>query len=346
MVDRLFIAKVAKIEERYALWTNACLKHSVIFSRFDLVNIKNRSDTAPGIGGGRIPYDVNTALMPAALRSIAALSHAGFYPIHPHWSSLATRYARIWEDTTLAFFSVSLSASEAQSRLKEYISLSSFPGPSQISSVNSSSQGVQFHALALEGNNNLSQIQVMNTDDCFRHFLLNTTRQSQLTAFINQTATNIRRTFPAGLMTDIGMLVANPAFGGSSPSQAKIYAANWTTSAYHGTVVWSWPLAMMARGLELQLSRCDTKKKAPHFCKDECVYRTVLAAYNTLWDSIEANKQHLSTEVWSWVYKNGGFQFEQLGALPPADGGSQTGKLLSLLSFCHLVRDTLPCGIG
>jgi hypothetical protein len=38
-------------------------------------------------------------------------------------------------------------------------------------------------------------------------------------------------------MTDVSMLVANPAYG-TIPD----YAANWTTGAYHGTVVWGWPL--------------------------------------------------------------------------------------------------------
>ena len=47
----------------------------------------------------------------------------------------------------------------------------------------------------------------------FRHFFLNTTNQQQLTGYINQTANNIQRTFPAGLMTSVGVVVANPAYG-------------------------------------------------------------------------------------------------------------------------------------
>lgn len=64
-------------------------------------------DSTYGIGGGRIPYDVNTALVPAALRAIAALSQAGFFPSHPEWNSTAARYAQVWEDNTLQFFQVS-----------------------------------------------------------------------------------------------------------------------------------------------------------------------------------------------------------------------------------------------
>jgi hypothetical protein len=171
----------------------------------------------------------------------------------------------------------------------------------------------------------------MNTDDCFRHFLLNTTNDAQLTPFLNNSATNIRRTFPAGLMTSVGMVVANPAFGGD-----PVYAQNWTTGAYHGTVVWSWPLAMMAKGLELQLGRCEVTSnvsisripaRVPDFCTDDSVYGNVKAAYNVLWDSIEGVQDQLSQEVWSWVYRDG-FQVTPLGVIPPPGGGSQTGMFL------------------
>lgn len=174
----------------------------------------------------------------------------------------------------------------------------------------------------------------MHTDDCFRHYLLNTTDNAQLSKFLNATATNIRRTFPAGLMTDVGMLIANPAFGND-----PVYASNWTTGAYHGTVVWSWQLAMMAKGLELQMGRCEVtanfsvssaKKRVvatPDFCTDDSIFDNVKAAYNALWDSIELNNDQLSTEMWSWVYSDGKFQVTQLVDLPPPPGLSgQTGE--------------------
>ena len=285
-------------------------------------------DSTYGIGGGRIPFDVNTGLAPAALRSIAALSAAGILDFD---AKLVDSYAQVWEDSTLQFFEVSIAPSDAQSRLENYVNSSGISGlDSQTSLIDSN---VTFHAISLDGNNDLSQVQVMNTDSCFRHFLLNTTNQSQLTAFLNSTANNIRLTFPAGLMTDVGMLIANPAYGDN-----PVYAANWTTSAYHGTVVWSWPLAMMGRGLELQLFRCNSTS-APDFCLDSTVYGNVKTAYNLLWDSIEANSAHLSTEVWSWTYDaaNKKFDFIDLGALPPPPGSSPTeSDIVQLWSLTFL----------
>lgn len=303
-----------------------------------------------GIGGGRIPFDVNTALAPAALRSIAALAKNGLYKNEQNWAQLADQYAQIWEDKTLQFFEVTIPQSEAQSLVKSYTNASSFSGPDQASSIDTD---VTFYSLSLDGYNNLSKVEVMNTDECFRHFLLNTTNEAQLSTFLNSSATNIRRSFPAGLMTDVGMLIANPAFG-----KEAVYAQNWTTGAYHGTVVWSWQLAMMAKGLELQMGRCEATANlstsstsastsgkgdvAPEFCTDASIFNNVKAAYNALWDSIEENSDQLSTEMWSWVFENGTFQVTQLVDLPAPPGvGGQTGMCSSWLfwtpSVVHLI---------
>lgn len=265
--------------------------------------------------------------MPAALRAIASLSRNGFFPASSHWSALADKYGQVWEDETLQFFRVTVPQSQAKHLVSKYTQTINFPGPNQTDSIDS--DGVVYHALALDGYDKQSQVLVMNTDDCFRHFLLNTTNnETQLTSFVNQTANNIRRTFPAGLLTDAGMLIANPAYG-TNPA----YAANWTTGAYHGTVIWSWPLAMMAKGLEQQLGRCALDSK-PEFCGDRLVYNNVKQAYNMLWDSIEENTAQLSQEVWSWVYNsaNESFVATPLGVMPPPPGqSSQTGM------YCYLI---------
>ena len=64
-------------------------------------------DSTYGIGGGRIPFDVNTALVPAALRAISTLAANGFYTEYPEWNQTAAEYAQVWEDETLQFFEVS-----------------------------------------------------------------------------------------------------------------------------------------------------------------------------------------------------------------------------------------------
>jgi hypothetical protein len=260
-------------------------------------------DSTYGIGGGRIPFDVNTALVPAALRSIAALSrfNSSIFPGHASWETLADTYAQVWEDSTLSFFEQSISPAEANSRLDKFVNTATFyDGPTHASTI-SNDTNTTFYSISLNGYNDLASVDVLHTDTCFRLFLLNTTNQAQLTSFLSNVASSILRPFPAGLSTPVGLVVANPALGAEA-----VLTTNFTNAAYHGTVVWSWPLAMMAKGLELQLGRCMTSGDGPDFCKDTTgVYKNVKAAYNMLWDTIEANENQLSSEVWSWVYRGG-----------------------------------------
>ncbi|RJE26435.1 hypothetical protein PHISCL_01236 [Aspergillus sclerotialis] len=299
--------------------------------------VGNWRDSTYGLGAGRIPFDVNTSLMPAALRSVAALARAGVYTHELDWGRLADEYAQVWEDKTLQFFEIQISQETAVQRVAEYAKTIDFAGPNQADSID---RDVNFYALALDSpnmnHNFLPKVQVMHTDDCFRHFLLNTTNQSQLTSFINQTASNIRRTFPAGLMTDAGMIVANPAFG-----DEPVHARNFTNGAYHGTVIWSWPLSMMAKGLEKQLDRCVEKsgsEAVPEFCHDTFVHDNLKKAYNVLWDSIEANTKQLGNEVWSWTYRDGKFNPTPLGILPapPGSGGQTESNIRQLWSLTFL----------
>lgn len=278
-------------------------------------------DSEFGIGGGRIPMDVNTALVPSALRAIASLSAAGFWKdVHPDWSETAASYAQVWEDHTLPFFQVNETTASAKDLVSSYATSSNLTAPSHVEDINST---VTYYALALDGGSNQSQVvKVMNTDTCFRLFMLNTTNDDQLTTLLASTADNILQTFPVGLSTDTGLLVANPAYGGD-----PAYAANFTRSAYHGTVIWGWPMAMMAKGLERQLDRCNTPASgrllerqtnttSPAWCNDEGVYIRVKQAYNHLWDLIEGNEAHLTSELWGWQYVDGqGFEFVDYGVL-------------------------------
>jgi len=210
-------------------------------------------DSPNGVGGGRIPYDVNTALVPAGLRAIAALSRAGFFPEHGEWKDSADRYAQVWEDETLRFFEVVVPRDEAKMRVQTYVQTSKLGVPAMAESI---ATDVTYYGLALDASG--APVQVMNTDDAFRHFFLNTTNQTQLSSFLDQTADHILRPFPAGLATDVGLLVANPAFATDAG-----FRGGFGKREYHGTVVWSWQLAMMGAGLGRQIARCDASSHSP-----------------------------------------------------------------------------------
>jgi hypothetical protein len=211
-------------------------------------------DSGNGLGGGRTPYDVNAALVPAGLRAIAALSRASFFPDHADWKDTADRYAQIWEDETLRFFEVVVPQAEAKSRVQSYVSSAGLSVPANIDSITGD---IKFYGLAVDGSiNSGNAIAVMNTDDSFRHFFLNTTNQTQLSAFLEQTADHILAPFPVGLSTDVGLVVANPAYANDAG-----YANGFSQRDYHGTVIWSFQLAMMGAGLSKQLGRCGSDDK-------------------------------------------------------------------------------------
>ncbi|KAL8691257.1 MAG: hypothetical protein Q9218_003478 [Villophora microphyllina] len=354
--------KIMEIAARFASEGNQTIENLARLKDDQIVG--EWRDSTYGIGGGRIPFDVNTALIPAALHAISSLS-SSLFSTHPDWPTLASHYAQIWEEKTLPFFSVTVPASEAQKRVDNYTAtyldpISNTNNTSNTTTILSGAAGIEedikFYALALDGNNNLSHISVMNSDSCFRLFLLNSSTTESSTPFLNSTAKNILNRFPAGLMTDVGLLVANPAYGAE-----EVYARNFTRNAYHGTVVWSWVMAMMARGLEQQLTLCNLSIPAPTsigndssvmpgFCKDELVYGNVKRAYNALWDVIEENESHLSNEVWSWNFVSnstvgkgeGRFTFTPLGALPPPEGQSPTEsdiRQLWSLTFLAVTRN-------
>ncbi len=163
---------------------------------------------------------------------------------------------------------------------------------------------------------------------------------SQHLLCVDALASSILRTFPAGLFTPIGVLIANPAYSSDSS-----HGQTFTAGAYHGTVVWTWnSLAMLAKGIETQLSVMASKESvkldlAAGHSADPDLYgnarRKLKLAYGKVWDTIEASKEHSMAEVWSWRWDEnlqgngdedvkGNFTYLPLSHLSTPDGERQT----------------------
>jgi hypothetical protein len=135
-----------------------------------------------------------------------------------------------------------------------------------------------YHAMALEGNNGLGVVPVMNNDASVRIFFLESTNQERLTDFLNNTALSVLCPYPASLMTPFGLVVAKLAISGN-----EIFNPNFSNSAYHSSVVWSWQQLAMASGFERPLGRCfSAEGPRPDFCSDIIVLNNVKNAYNAL----------------------------------------------------------------
>lgn len=252
-------------------------------------------DSEEGLGRGRYAYDVNAALVPAALEATGRLLHAGL--LDPYLSpaergelSGAAAMADIWRTKAPGLFHVSIPSIEARDRIQRYGAMVGVPVAPAMASLGSGT--LDFHAIALDDAGR--PIPIINSDEGFA-LLFGHPAPADLETYVP----SLTRPFPAGLLTDIGMVVANPA------QTDPTVQSRFTPSAYHGAVVWSWQQALMAAGLERQLARTDLPVST----------RAILTrAQDDLWKAINATAATRNSELWSWAYENGRYRVVPFGA--------------------------------
>lgn len=252
-------------------------------------------DSNDGLGGGRYPYDVNAILVPAALQAASALYRSGLldpYATPEDRRMLAglARAAEVWRSKAPALFAVTVDPTHARQAITAYAQAIGVPSAAALNAIGNAP--VQFQALSLNADG--SPVKVQNSDDGFA-LLFGRPDAVQLDAM----ATTLRTPFPAGLMTPVGMLVANPVFASKSEQ------ARFGKGAYHGTVVWSWQQALAAAGLARQLARNDVPERTRDHLRD---------AQACLWQAIDATRRMQSSELWSWRHTRGHYEVAAFGA--------------------------------
>jgi glycogen debranching enzyme len=264
----------------------------------------NWRDSEQGLGRGRYPYDVNAALVPAALDAAARLGESGL--LHTYLDAdqrrtlaLARARARVWAAQAPSLFAMDVPSSEARGEIASYAK--EIGVDAEVSMRSLDDDAVAFHALALDDNGR--PIPILHSDEGFR-LLLSQPGPAEITRCL----TAIMRPFPAGLITGVGLLVANPALASVDLER------EFTRFAYHGTVVWSWQQALLAAGIERQLRRTDLPSSSRAQLRD---------ARATLWTVIERARALRSSELWSWSYSvdqdgDGHYRMEPFGR-PGAD---------------------------
>jgi len=251
-------------------------------------------DSTDGLGGGRYPYDVNAVLVPAALDAAAHLYASGLLDpyVGAEDRSLLARAAALaqtWREKAPGYFAVTESNETARKAVRVYAAALHVPTDSALTSLGDGP--LEFHALALKSDG--SHVAVLNSDEGFALLLSQPSPRELETA-----VTSIMRPFPAGLLTDAGMVVANPVF---APVEVQ---GLFTNRAYHGTVIWSWQQAMLAEGLDRQLRRHDLP---------ESVVSRLKEAQRRLWRVIAAAKAVRNSELWSWRYEAGQYHIAPFG---------------------------------
>jgi hypothetical protein len=257
------------------------------------VPVGNWRDSNPGIGYGRIPFDVNTALVSGCLRAIQRLAKAKI--LHASYANAAAKYANVWETKALPLFRVPLNASYAAAALSDYTSYVNLT--SSIYSNGSSSPPAEIYALSLM--EDASPVETMNSDISF-NLMYNDNLPTELMEY---TAAALRP-FPQGLLTNVGMLIANPAYDTNR--------TNWevfTRAAYHGTCVWGFQQSMVVAGLARQLDLCSNPSNtasttAPSWCSNSTLIADLKTAQCNLWNVILGNPDVEFAETWTWTFDN------------------------------------------
>ena len=251
-------------------------------------------DSNDGLGGGRYPYDVNAILVPAALEAAEAMDRAGLLKPYLHAGDAALlararRAATVWRDRAPPLFRQSVDPADAQAAIARYAKGEDIPAAPALAAAQAP---IAYNAIALDAAG--KPVQILNSDEGFALLFAHPDAQALRIA-----ADTIARPFPAGLMTDAGMVVANPVF--ADPAWQKRLGRN----AYHGTVIWSWQQALAAAGIARQLARTDLPA---------ATCRRLQAAQGALWHAIDATRGFQSSELWSWRYAGGAYHVQPFGA--------------------------------
>lgn len=250
-------------------------------------------DSEAGLAFGRYPFDVNAALVPAALEAARIIyERLG----RAEEAADAKRLSVAWRDVE-ELFRLELPLDEARRNVASYAASIGLTDSS--ASVDADTKGnVVEYGIALDAE--LRPLPVQHSD---HGFVLELARPSDV--YLKRVASRLTRAFPAGLMSPVGVMVANPAFAAPDfqvldrkrPEDPADDASAplrdlFTPARYHGTVVWSWQQALLASGVRRQLLRKDLSSAA----------RTALEkAECELWRVIEDTRAGSTRELWSWA---------------------------------------------
>ncbi len=318
---RALVRNLVWVTERAAAFAQDSRAHNLVGIKTGRMT-GNWRDSEQGLGRGRYPYDVNAALVPAALAAAAQINNTGI--LNPYLDDRlrkllfhASVRAQIWSSRAPPLFAVDIPAPRASADVAAYAKEIGVDDESAQRQLGTSP--MQIHALSLDDAG--QPIPILNSDEGFRLLL---TRPGVLE--IARCLDAILLPFPAGLMTDAGVLVANPVF--ASPELRQ----EFSRYAYHGTVVWSWQQALLFAGLEQQLRREDLPEQ---------VRARLRAAREKLWAVIDRSAALRTSELWSWSYSAGQYRIEPFGR-PGADVDESNAAQLWSTVYLGLKRDTSP----
>jgi hypothetical protein len=253
---------------------------------------------------------VNGVFVPAALDAIARLHASGV--LRPYIDTTAeaelakaATMAEVWLREAPHLFDVVASFAIARAEVEAYARrIGVDPSPALASA---GAGALRFRAVSLDARGR--PVPVLNSDEAFGLLFLH-----PASAEVERVAETMSRPVPAGLLTDVGLVVANPAYG---PDELE---PTFDRNRYHGTVIWSWQQAVFAAGFDRQLGRDDLTAPAR---------AALMRARARLLAALSATEAVRASELWSWSQLDGRYRVESFGQRAEDETESNAAQLWS-----------------
>ncbi|MHB2019854.1 MAG: hypothetical protein ACYCW6_23185 [Candidatus Xenobia bacterium] len=268
-----------------------------------------RDSAEAGLAGGTVPGSINVDLVADSLAAIKTLlARPEFAGVQRNVDPLIARWAQ-----TRQAFEVRLSQDQVRQRVNAYMNW--LPAPQQDAfkrqtlspgltvgaflagaSCPDLVSGLRFWALSMDKPGG-HPIEVANSDGGFR-LLLGDPPAEDVADVVKLT----RLPFPIGLMTPVGMVVANPAYA----SDTRLWPI-MNRDAYHGTVIWGWQHNLLELGLLRQIRRFE----------HDPAQAALVASMRDLLNQLARTEHNVGTmalsELWSWDVRDGQIVAEAFG---------------------------------
>ncbi|KAI9066083.1 hypothetical protein FKP32DRAFT_1610261 [Trametes sanguinea] len=188
--------------------------------------VGNWRDSNEGLGYGQYPFDVNSALVPASLRATEALLRA--VVLSDAFAALDAdavgAVAEVWEREAAGMFEVRVRGAVAEERLRAFVARANL-SEALLEDDGEGEEGeergdVAFYALSLKADG--TPVEVLNSDTGF-----NLLYGANVPRAFLQHVVDALRPYPRGLLTNVGMVVANPAYD-SNATMVDMYTEVWS----------------------------------------------------------------------------------------------------------------------
>ena len=219
--------------------------------------------------------------------------------------------ADVWLREAPRFFEVEVPSDAARAEAEAYARRIGVDPSPAVAALGADT--VHFRAVSLDAQGR--PVPILNSDEGFALLFLDAAP-----AEVERAVATLTRPFPAGLLTDVGLLVANPAYAPDALEPA------FDRGRYHGTVIWSWQQALLAAGVERQLGRKDLTASARE---------ALMQARSRLQAAIAAADALRGSELWSWSQVNGRYRVEPFGQRTGDETESNAAQLWSTVQLAR-----------